>query len=84
MQKEVPGLRHLQNIGKVTEQWLNDADIFTEEDLKQIGPVAAYHRIRLCRHPASLNLLYALQGTLANVSWMQLPMEVKEQLKREL
>lgn len=75
-------LSKLKNIGPVTEGWLNAVGITSRDDLERVGPVAAYHLIRLRGENVSLNLLYALHGALTGEAWNALPLEVKEALKR--
>ncbi len=74
----------LKNLGKVSTQWLNEAGIYTLEDLREIGPVQAYVKVRLRQHRASLNLLYAPWAALENIDWRDVPLESKELLKHEV
>lgn len=62
------------NLGKVSRGWLAEVGVNDLSDLKRMGAAEAYRRIK-ARHPgrASLNLLYALHGALANVRWNQIP-----------
>ena len=75
----------MRNIGPRSAQWLAEAGIVTERDLRRIGPVAAYTKVE-ANHPSSatLNLLWALQGALLDMTWTELPDAVKAELKRDL
>ncbi|HEV8375939.1 MAG TPA: TfoX/Sxy family DNA transformation protein [Candidatus Polarisedimenticolia bacterium] len=53
-QSELSGLR---NIGKVTERWLNGIGVYDEGELRKMGAVRAYRKIREIESGASLNLL---------------------------
>lgn len=76
-------LSELKNIGKVTERWLNGIGIYDETDLRRMGAVQAYRRIRAAEAGATVNLLYALQGALSGTHWNDLPLPVKETLRRQ-
>ena len=80
----LPGLAGLKNVGKVTERWLNGIGVRSESDLRRMGAVRAYLKIRACEPGATLNLLYALQGALMGVQWSRLPRPIKELMNREV
>ncbi|MEM8806582.1 MAG: TfoX/Sxy family protein [Cyanobacteria bacterium P01_G01_bin.38] len=65
-------LQQLKNLGAVSIRWLNAVNIYTSDDLKTLGPIEAYGRVRLAGYPATLNLLYALQGALTATPWSQI------------
>jgi DNA transformation protein and related proteins len=74
-------LSHLVNIGAKTEHLLNKVDIWTQQELQEVGPVEAWKRIKE-RHPeqATLDCLYVLQGALLGVPWHKLPVELVDEL----
>lgn len=74
----------LPGIGPVTRGRLEEAGIRTVSDLRAIGSVEAYRRLKfmLPRH-ASLNALYALEAALRGCHWLDLPQDVKTALQRE-
>lgn len=74
----------LKNIGEVTARWLQSAGIHTEADLREAGALLAY-KILQRQQPerATVLLLYALHGALKDISWPQLPAEVKARLRSE-
>ena len=76
-------LSHLKNIGQVSEAWLNEIGIYTREELQAVGPVRAYQLVKQQGYNATLNLVYALQGAIMDLHWNDLPLALREQLKRE-
>ncbi len=72
------------NLGPKSSEWLRDAGIRGRADLEALGAVEAYRRVKAI-HPreASLLLLYALQATLLECPWNDLPPGMKEDLKAE-
>ena len=74
-------LSHLINIGAKTEHMLNEVDIWTQQDLQEVGPIEAWNRIKEL-HPdqATLTFLYVLQGALLGVPWHKLPVEAVDDL----
>jgi DNA transformation protein len=75
----------LKNIGPKSAALLATVGITTEHDLRQQGSVAVYKTAKQ-RYPGnvSLNLLWALEASLMDFDWRELPTEIKESLKREL
>ena len=73
-------IAQLLNLGPTSEKWLNAVGIYTKGALKKLGPVKAYLRVKKGGYKPSLNLLYALAGTLMDVRWNKLPQNVKTQL----
>ena len=76
-------LSRLKNLGPVSAGWLHAIGVYTEADLRDLGPVEAYGQITALFPGTSLNLLYALHGALENQHWAQLPEEVKAKLRSE-
>jgi DNA transformation protein len=76
-------LSGLENIGKVTERWLNRIGVYDEEDLRRMGAVKAYRLICAAEAGAGLNLLYALQGAISGTRWSDLAPPIKEMLRRQ-
>lgn len=74
-------LSDLVNIGKLTEDLLIEVGLSTVEDLRAVGPVAAWRRIR-SRNPerATLACLFALQGALLGIPGKALPPAIQEEL----
>ncbi len=74
----------LPGIGPVTRDWLEAAGIASVGDLRALGAVEAYRRIKFLqpRH-ANPNALYALEAALRGCHWQHLPDAVKAALRRE-
>lgn len=53
----------------------------TRRDLERLGAVEAYRRLREQDYPASLNLVYAIEGALRGITWNRLPLALKTELK---
>jgi len=68
----------MRNIGPTSRQWLAELEIYTVEDLKQVGAISTWIHIK-ARHPRRVtkNLLWALLGAELDLDWRELPAEVK-------
>ena len=74
----------LPGIGPVTRGWLEAAGIGSAEDLRALGAVEAYRRVKFMRpREANLNALYALEAALRGCHWQHLPGDVKAALQHE-
>lgn len=79
------------NLGPKSEAMLRTAGITSLEQLRDMGSVAAYVKVRASGAPASLNLLWALEGVLTGEPWQvvarqhrtSLLLALDEELKRE-
>lgn len=83
--KRVPGaasaaLADLPNLGPKSQQMLQAAGIRTVAQLRQLGSVAAYARVKQAGLPASLNLLWALEGALTGLAWQVVAREHRTSL----
>ena len=78
-------LAQLKNIGPKSASWLESVAIHSIEQLSEVGAVEAYRRAKAAfPDQVALNLLYALQGALLDLEWIQLPPEMKSQLRRQV
>jgi len=73
-------ISQLKNLGPKSAEWLAAIDIHTLADLRTIGAITAYEKIKRTGFNPSLNLLYALVGAIDNIHWT----EVKKQQKHDL
>ena len=74
----------LPGIGSATRSWLEEAGIATVADLRALGSVEAYRRLRFMGSiRVSLNALYALEAALRGCRWLELPPDVKDALRSE-
>jgi DNA transformation protein len=76
-------LENLRNLGPQSIGWLNEINLHTRADLEAIGPVAAYRLIKERQPAASLNLLWAMAGALADTDWRDLPESTRQRLQAE-
>lgn len=74
-------LSKLQNIEKTVEEQLNEAGIFTEEELKAAGAKQAWLKIQEKDKSACIHRLLALEGAIQGIKKTMLPEEVKADLK---
>jgi DNA transformation protein len=77
-------LSALPGIGPATRHWLEAAGLARVQDLRDIGAVEAYRRLKFMRpREVTLNALYALEAALRGCHWLDLPPEVKAALQQE-
>ena len=77
-------LEDLRGIGRAAAGMLREADIATVEELRELGAVEAYRRVRFVRPGVSLNLLHALHAGLDDRDWRALAVREKAALRRAL
>lgn len=75
----------MKNMGPKSSEWLASVGIHTLDDVVALGVVEAYKRVKAA-YPdrVSLNLLYGLQAALLDISWNELPPDIKAELKRQV
>lgn len=72
------------NLGPRSGALLREVGITTFEELKKVGSVEAYLRVRQAGHNASIMLLWAMEGGIRGIHFAKLPNDVKRQLRAEL
>ncbi len=77
-------IENLRNLGALSAAWLREVGVRTVEDLKRMGPVAAYRLVQTRQPGATLNLLWSLAAGLANRDWRDLTDEEKAAFHSEL
>jgi hypothetical protein len=70
----------LRNIGPKSAAWLRQVGLRTEEDLRAIGALEAFVKVKRAGFKPSLNLLYALEGALQDCHWQDIPAERRSEL----
>jgi DNA transformation protein len=70
----------IRNVGPKSAAWLRQVGVRTQEDLVRLGAVDAFMKVKRAGFKPSLNLLYALEGALADCHWADLPEERKTAL----
>ena len=73
----------LRNIGPKSMAWLRQTGVRSLDDLKAVGALAAYVRVKRAGFRPSLNLLYALEGAILDCHWQDIPEERRTQLVLE-
>lgn len=79
-------LSRRRNIGKTVAARLQDIGITTVEDLRSVGPAAAYRLLSALnpgRRLPKCYYLFSLQGALDDVHWDELSPDVKRRLERD-
>ena len=70
----------LRNIGPKSMAWLRQTGVRTLEDLKAVGALSAFVRVKRAGFRPSLNLLYALEGAILGCHWQEIPEERRNAL----
>lgn len=78
------GSGELRGLGPRSREWLSRAGIRTAGQLRELGAVEAFRRVREHEDAASLNLLWALEGALTGRDWKEVARTERERLLREL
>lgn len=76
-------LLQLKNLGAASVNILRAVGVNSYEDLRQLGAVEVYRRIKKRGINVSRVMLYAMEGALLDVHWNQLDPEMKARLVRE-
>lgn len=69
MPRGTAAVASLPNLGPKSQQMLQTAGIRSVTQLRKLGSVAAFARVKQAGLPASLNLLWALEGALTGLPW---------------
>lgn len=86
--KAEPGTRPIgamRGIGPKSAIWLTEIGITTEADLRALGAIEAYRRLKH-RDPrgVTLNMLWGLHAALEDMPWTAVDRETKDRLLAEL
>ncbi len=74
-------LIELNNLDPVSTGWLNTIGVRTRDDLAELGAIEAYRILKNHGYPATLNLVYAIDGALRGRGWRNLPTTRKRELR---
>lgn len=78
-------LLELRNIDPAITQWLHEVGIDSAEQLREVGAAAAFRTMRAWRPwSAELIVLWALEGAITGVDWIDVPPERRLELRREI
>jgi len=72
----------MKNLGSKTAQMLRGVDIITDEDLRAVGSVEAYQRLKLVfGRRVSVIALYAMEAALKDCHWRAIDGADKQALR---
>lgn len=74
----------LPNLGPKSAQMLAAADVTSEEQIRELGPVVTFLAVRQAGQNPSLNLLWAIAAGLQNRHWTDLSAAEKDRLREHL
>lgn len=70
----------LRNIGPKSMAWLRQTGVRSLDDLREVGALSAYVRVKRAGFKPSLNLLYALEGAILDCHWQEIPESRRSEL----
>lgn len=73
-------IRDLPNLGDKSQKMLERAGITSLDQLRNMGSVAAFARVKQSGAKPSLNLLWALEGALTGLAWQVVAREHRTSL----
>lgn len=76
----MPPNEKIRNVGPKSAAWLRQVGIRTHEELRVLGSVEAYRRVKIAGFKPTLNLLYAMAGAEDDCHWTALSEERKAAL----
>lgn len=75
----------MKNIGPKSRDWLASIGIHTLDDVASLGVVETYKQVKAAYpEKVTLNMLWGLQAALMDIHWKDLPLDIKDQLRKEL
>lgn len=74
----------IRNIGPKSAAWLRQVGVRTEEEVKSLGSIEVYFKVKKAGFKASLNLLYALEGAVLGCHWTEVSNERRSELLLEV
>jgi DNA transformation protein len=78
------GFERMKNFGPKSNQWLNAVGVYDISDLRKLGAIKVFLKVKNKGFPVSLNLLWALQGAIEDRSWLSFSKEEKSKLIEKL
>lgn len=77
-------LSALKGLGPKSEQDLIEVGIASADDLKRIGPIPAFLKLKAQHPKVSINFLYALVGAVKGEHWLKIARDEKSHLLSQL
>ncbi len=77
-------IEEMIGLGPKTAQRLADIGIFTDADLREIGAITAYRRLRFrFGRQVTLNALYGMEAALRGCDWRAFNENTRTELRRQ-
>ncbi|KAA3605857.1 MAG: competence protein TfoX [Calditrichaeota bacterium] len=74
----------MRNIGHKSLSLLHKVGIYNLEDLRRVGGLETYLKLKKIDSSVTKNMLWALLGAELNMDWRELPIELKNDLLMKL
>ena len=75
----------MKNLGPKSREWLASIGVNTLDDVAKMGVVETYKRVKAAYpEKMTLNMLWGLQAALLDITWNELPPDIKAQLRKEV
>jgi len=74
----------IRNVGPKSAAWLRQVGVRTEGEIKELGAMEVFMKVKKAGFKPSLNLLYALEGAVQDCHWTALSDERKSELVLEV
>lgn len=75
----------MRNLGAASALMLAEIDVHNEDDLRRMGAVTAYNRVKFqMSGRTSILLLYAMEAALRDCDWRSLDTETRAKLKSQI
>ena len=74
----------LRNLGPKSQLWLTEIGITSFDQIRRLGAVETYLRLKSANPRVSLNMLYALHAALQDRDWREVTADEKQMLKELL
>jgi DNA transformation protein len=75
----------MKNLGPKSREWLASIGVNTLDDVAKMGVVETYKRVKAAYpEKVTLNMLWGLQAALLDITWNELPPDIKAQLRKEV
>ena len=74
----------IRNVGPKSAAWLRQVGVKTDDEVRALGALEVFMKVKRAGFKPSLNLLYALEGAVVDCHWTALTAERKSELVREV
>ncbi|MBK7044715.1 MAG: TfoX/Sxy family protein [Rhodanobacteraceae bacterium] len=74
----------IRNVGPKSAAWLRQVGVKTDDEVRALGALEVFMKVKRAGFKPSLNLLYALEGAVVDCHWTALTAERKSELVLEV